>query len=204
MFPDAIVPSLNVWISFAGLVISAAALFSLVYVAKQVQLAANQIGLTENQIRLVERQLRQSNSWNKLQAQRAIDDRLDDAELETQICLELETKYDCGRLESLSRRTAEALFDDSPAFIRLKTHLNHFEDLCAAVGAGSIHDKLAFKISGSRVIYVYNRYRNLIEVARERYGIPTLYIELEHVARRWSETKEELRAQNLVDELPDL
>lgn len=95
--------------------------------------------------------------------------------------------------------------EDAFVALALRQYLNEFEELCAAVNAGTVDEDLAFCLDSSKTVRVYSCYALFIHELRNLRDDGTIYLELEKVATRWEsrtraekgKIKEELQAVHL-------
>ncbi len=68
----------------------------------------------------------------------------------------------------------------------LSIYLDHFEFVAAAIRNGSMSEKLYKEWNYSRLVNSWHRAERYIGARREKVGQPTLYVEFERLANKWS------------------
>lgn len=64
--------------------------------------------------------------------------------------------------------------------------LGHYEFICATMMSGDVDERLMRRFEESRVRALYRQSKQYIDQDRKRQQQPTMYCELEAIARRWS------------------
>ena len=129
-------------------------------------------------------QIRRTTKWNKLQAHHDFFRDKPSANAEKQM-LEVLDRLQIDRYVPLTAEQAEQLFDDTDASFAVKCWLNEFEDLCAAINAGTVDRDYAYALETQRVVRNYRLFEQLILRIRKILDTPGFFIELETVALQW-------------------
>ena len=143
-------------------------------------------------------QIKLTNAWNKANSQHQMLSNLPSKEDEAFVWKLLEplTKDESG---SITEEAAQAIYSSIDNWVRVKAFLNSFEQLCAAINAGTIDENYAYSVHSARITDVYFRFKNYISYIRVVSNDDEIYIELQKVASRWHErykaTKEERDSQ---------
>ena len=90
-------------------------------------------------------QIRETRLWNKINTQHNLVDNLPTQDLERQVYVAL-AKFQIPRDGTISEAAATALYDDIESFLAVKTFLNKFEVMCAAINLGSIDADYAYAV----------------------------------------------------------
>jgi len=79
----------------------------------------------------------------------------------------------------------EVIKKDIDSQFTIRTYLNFFEEMCAAINSGVGNEKLAYAIASPAVIRAYNIFETFIDYIRQQYGDDEIFIEIEKTALKW-------------------
>jgi Domain of unknown function (DUF4760) len=164
------------------------------------QLIVSALGLTS--LFLIWHQIKLATQWNKFKAHHDLLSYLPDEHLEMAALKALEAEG-CERDVPVSRPLADRLYENATAFVTIKTFLNKYEHFCSAINVRAVDEEHAYSIHAGRVLFVFQLYREFINVARERRKSNSPYYELQTVAVRWGQrrTKQESELKNGIEKL---
>lgn len=148
------------------------------------QLAVSLFGVVT--IVLLWHQIRLTNLWNKVNTQHNLLFDLPSEDLEKRFICEFEAleKNDDG---SITESAASDIFSDIEKRVCVKTFLNKYEHICAAINSETIDDTYAYSVHSDRVNSAFFKMHNFIYLARAEANDVEIYIELQKVATRWRE-----------------
>jgi hypothetical protein len=139
---------------------------------------------------LLWRQMRSTNQWNKLQTQNGfINQDLDDLSRKLQESLKLHGIIYQKQRDALPDNLCQAIRDDDRAFFDVKTYLNTFENIAAAVRIGFVDSDFAYAIECGRLCAANRIFLPLIKQLRDYHDAPEICIELENVRAVWEARK---------------
>jgi len=157
-----------------------------------IQLIISIVGVTS--IVLAWYQFRLSHKWNKLNAQHKMLANWPALELETSVW-EIYQRIKCQN-GNIPIMTAKNMCEDNTKeLVEIKTFLNKFEHICAAINVRSFDEDYAFSVHSARITNVYTRFSGFIQGAREFFNDSEIYIEIEKTAVKWMIKKEENETQ---------
>jgi len=143
------------------------------------QLIVSGLGLTS--LFLIWHQIKLATQWNKFKAHHDLLGYLPDEHLELSALKALEG-VGCERDVPMPRTLAARLYEDMSTFVIVKTFLNKYEHFCSAINVRAIDEEHAYSIHAGRVVFVFQTYKEFIDVARERRKSNSPYYELQSVA----------------------
>lgn len=134
---------------------------------------------------LVWRQIKLTNTWNRINTQHSLLSNLPSLELESYVW-QMYEKLQKTSEGSVVSEESKQIYENIDDWVRLKTFLNKFEQLCAAVNAKAMDERYAYDVHGDKVVNAFFRFENYISFIREEREDSALYLELEKVATRWN------------------
>lgn len=128
-------------------------------------------------------QIKQTNSWNKINTQHTLLSDLPTEEQEKRF-LEIYRGYKSSS-DVTSKENAAEIYNDLDKHVCIKTVLNKYEHLCAAINAKTIDDDYAYSVHSARVIGIFKAFEQYIVLLRDKDKDLDIYLELEKVATLW-------------------
>ena len=142
-------------------------------------------------------QIRQARLWNKLKSEFNFLNLSKDAEFE----LAVQNAFKAlaipivGRSTALDAAEVTKVFADENARHAIKTFLNYFENMCAAINVGHADEDLAFAVHSAEVLRTYMLFQPVIAEIRAVYKDDELFVELEKTCLRWKAIEETKRKE---------
>lgn len=152
-------------------------------VAPIVQGIASMVGVAG--LLLVWLQIRATNHWNRANTQHMLLTNLPSQELENAVWTLVEELP--RESKALTDEASEAIYASVNDWTNVKTFLNKFEQLCAAINSNSVDDRYAYSMHGAKIQDAFDTFERYIYFTRERAEDEAIYLELEVVATRWGE-----------------
>lgn len=131
-------------------------------------------------------QIRLTNIWNKANTQHQLLSELPSEDLENRFLCEFES-LEKDRSGNITEAAAREIFIDINKKVCVKTFLNKYEHICAAINSKTIDDSYAYSVHSDQVNSAYFKMENFISLARTEANDIEIYIELQKVAMRWKE-----------------
>jgi hypothetical protein len=86
--------------------------------------------------------------------------------------------------------TAGRIYADANDSRAIRGYLDDFEEFAGAVNVGVVDEDYAFSLESSRTIRAFRVLEPLIVKYRAEMMLPTCYLQLQRVCKRWEKTKE--------------
>lgn len=131
-------------------------------------------------------QIRTTNKWNKANSQHSMLSNLPSQEIE--ICVwNIVDKLEKDDTGSITEKSAAKVYENIENWVKVKSFLNSFEHLCAAINAKSIDEDYSYSVHSARITDIYYKFQHYITFIRKLSNDDEIYIELQKVASRWHE-----------------
>ncbi len=160
------------------------------------QLAISIIGVIG--VYLLWYQIKTTHLWNKANSQHVLLSNLPSQEDEAFVwkLVEASEKDHKGAITEMASRE---IYENLDNWVKLKSFLNKFEQLCAAINAKTVDESYAYAVHSARITDVYFKFHHYIDYIRVIADDDEIYIEIQKVASRWHEryknTKKSREAQ---------
>ncbi|MDP3720324.1 MAG: DUF4760 domain-containing protein [Acidobacteriota bacterium] len=142
-------------------------------------------------IGLLWHQMKLGTRWNKLQGQANFLNRsIDELEGNLQQALKPVAIEFFHRREPLTPDDVKRLLADENAYLQVKSYLNTFEDIGAAVRIGFVDGDFAYALEGPRLVKAWKIFTPLALHLRDYYSNESIFVELENVAVTWEDRAE--------------
>jgi hypothetical protein len=167
-----------------------------------IQCAATIVGL--GALFLLWWQIRETRLWNKLNSPHNFGDSEKTSRLEKDLYENLR-QINVDPRAAIDDSDVEKIISDDSAYISLKAYLNDLENICAAVGIGSVDKECAYAVHSCRVIEVHKQFSKFISAIQKKLDDPEVYIELQKVAAIWETRvlKQRVKEQDELQKVRD-
>ncbi len=130
------------------------------------------------------RQIKITNVWSRANTQHSLLSNLPTQELEKHVWILFE-KLPKNPRGCLHEDAAPTIYNCVDDWVCVKTFLNKFEQLSAAVNAKVVDERYAYDVHGVKVVDAFLKFEAYIYYIRKRRDDFAIYLELEKVATRW-------------------